>query len=224
MKPPLREWKKARTALAIEEAATKLFESQGYEATTLEQIAEAAEIHKQTVLRYFKTKEDVAFARRNRLFEEFAEGLANRQGSVLDHWRSHIVETSTAAKNAHRLRRHFDFLATDDRLFAYQLHLNQKHQDVLAQAFSDEAGVAPETDIFSHAIAALLVSGNADVAHMTIRNNQDAKVPENILKVIDLAATLRRDSIAAAPAAAPRSKLATPQVPMAKRRRASAEK
>ena len=198
MKLPLRERKKARTALAIEEAATELFESQGFEATTLEQIAEAAEIHKQTVLRYFKTKEDVAFARRNRLFEEFAEGLANRKGSVLDHWRNHIATTSAAATHGKRLRRHFEFLATDDRLYAYQLHLNQKHQDLLAAAFSEEAGVEPETDIFSRALAALLVSGNSDVARMTLRSGHDDMVPENIMKVIDLAASLRRDTITAA--------------------------
>lgn len=43
-KPGLRERKKARTRASIQEHALRLFREQGYEATTVEQIAEAAEV------------------------------------------------------------------------------------------------------------------------------------------------------------------------------------
>ena len=58
----LRARKKARTRAAIREHALRLFETQGYAATTVDQITAAADVSPSTFFRYFPTKEDTILA------------------------------------------------------------------------------------------------------------------------------------------------------------------
>ncbi|WP_455430969.1 TetR/AcrR family transcriptional regulator [Streptomyces cadmiisoli] len=57
--PGLRERKKLKTRAAIRTATYELIEEQGYDTTTIEQIADRAEVSPSTVFRYFPTKEDI---------------------------------------------------------------------------------------------------------------------------------------------------------------------
>jgi len=58
----LRERKKAKTRAEIQRHALRLFQRQGYAATTVDQVAEAAEVAQSTVFRYFPTKEDLVLS------------------------------------------------------------------------------------------------------------------------------------------------------------------
>jgi AcrR family transcriptional regulator len=57
--PGLRARKKARTRADLQRHALRLFRDQGYGATTVDDIAAAAEVSRSTFFRYFPTKEDV---------------------------------------------------------------------------------------------------------------------------------------------------------------------
>jgi AcrR family transcriptional regulator len=61
-KPGLREVHKARTQRTIQERAMRLFAERGYDATTVADVAAAAEVSSMTVFRYFPAKEDLVIA------------------------------------------------------------------------------------------------------------------------------------------------------------------
>ena len=58
----LRERKKLRSRRTIRTEALKLFQRQGYSSTTIDQIAEAADISPSTFFRYFPSKEQLVLA------------------------------------------------------------------------------------------------------------------------------------------------------------------
>jgi AcrR family transcriptional regulator len=60
--PGLRERKKQRTRETIARVALDLFEERGYQATTLDDIAEAADVSTRTIFSYYPSKEEILFA------------------------------------------------------------------------------------------------------------------------------------------------------------------
>lgn len=72
----LRERKKDQTRQALSDAALELFARRGYDATTVEEIAEAAGVSRRTFFRYFGGKEAVVFPERERRMESLRALLA----------------------------------------------------------------------------------------------------------------------------------------------------
>ncbi|MDA3643076.1 TetR family transcriptional regulator [Saccharopolyspora indica] len=66
--------RRVRSALAL--AALELFAEQGFEATTVDQIADAAGVGRRTFFRYFRSKEDVVFPGHDERLAEVVERLA----------------------------------------------------------------------------------------------------------------------------------------------------
>jgi AcrR family transcriptional regulator len=76
--PGLRERKKQRTRETIARAAHELFAERGYHATTLPDIAEAADVSTRTIFSYFPSKEDILFSDFPVMQAALAQALAER--------------------------------------------------------------------------------------------------------------------------------------------------
>lgn len=76
--PGRRERKKLETREAIKEAAHRLFAERGYEATTVKEIADAADVAERTFFRYFAAKEDLLLPDLVMLFQAFERATAAR--------------------------------------------------------------------------------------------------------------------------------------------------
>ncbi|MEU4495621.1 TetR family transcriptional regulator [Streptomyces sp. NPDC023998] len=74
----LREAKKLETRQLISDHATRLFMQQGFEATTIAEIATAARVAKKTVTNYFARKEDLALDHHEAFSNSLAATVAER--------------------------------------------------------------------------------------------------------------------------------------------------
>ncbi|NUT44543.1 MAG: TetR family transcriptional regulator [Thermoactinospora sp.] len=97
----LRERKKAKTRALIQREALRLFRDQGYAATTVEQVAEAAEVAPSTVFRYFPTKEDLVVIDEDQDFLDALRDAPAELGAVGAV--RHAMRVWTAAQSAEEL-------------------------------------------------------------------------------------------------------------------------
>jgi AcrR family transcriptional regulator len=73
-----RERKKRQTRQAISDAATRLFFQHGFEAVSLAQVAEAADVSVKTIFNHFGSKEDLFFDRTGELQASLVRALLDR--------------------------------------------------------------------------------------------------------------------------------------------------
>lgn len=89
----MRERKKQRTRAAIVDVAGRLCGQQGYEKTTVEQIAGEADVSPRTFSRYFPSKEAVIGALMEDISEQVARALVRQPHDITEHealMRAHV--------------------------------------------------------------------------------------------------------------------------------------
>jgi AcrR family transcriptional regulator len=154
----LRERKKQRTRETIAGAARELFARQGYHPTTLQEIAEAAEVSTRTIFAYFPSKEDILFSDFPLMKAGLAEALAERpEGEdALETVRNFIVSLQELEKSDldAELRQ---CIATDETLRSHLRARLATLEEVIAPAIAKDLGAA-EDDLRPQVVAASLTA------------------------------------------------------------------
>jgi AcrR family transcriptional regulator len=144
--PGLRERKKRETRERIVTVAFELFQSRGYEETTLAQIGEQAQVAARTVSNYFPQKVDLLVAYRESMLEVFEESLSHgRDADPLRRVRSALLAVARENQRQPNGRLAQRLLA---RHGSYRTlgKMQRRFEDRLAAALA-EAPLAPGTDL-----------------------------------------------------------------------------
>lgn len=193
----LRARKKERTRATITRVSLELFARDGFAATTLSAIAEAAEVSPRTVSTYFPTKEGIVFAAYSDAIRRLGARLASRGPgepvtAAIGQWaraepelQDEIASATVRARTPDgvdfaRLRQ--AAIARDPELWALERRHVRPLVDLIAAAFASELGVATDSlaaRISAEATAVALMEANARAAR------GDSAFAESLAFVLD---------------------------------------
>jgi AcrR family transcriptional regulator len=139
----LRERKKQRTRQQIIDAAMALFAERGYHATTIADVAEAAEVAPRTFFSYFPSKEAVVFHNVDRDMDSLAEVLRNRLPGenvfdALRRWIDSMFDQWMAEGDEALLRK--QLCREDEGLANFEGGIMARIHELLLEAIADDLG------------------------------------------------------------------------------------
>ncbi|GHF34509.1 TetR family transcriptional regulator [Streptomyces mashuensis] len=153
LRPGLRERKKQRTRDALIRSALELFAERGYEGTTVDEIACAADVSQRTFFRYFAGKEDVALAVQQMVETHFFEAVCERPAAespltalrtaVMSSWDT-IEEAIASVVPLELHLRTYQMIQTTPQLIAAHLRRTAELEDRLTEVIARREGLPPE--------------------------------------------------------------------------------
>jgi len=151
----LRERKKQRTRDALLRAAVELFTTRGYEATTVDDIAEAVDVSQRTFFRYFAGKEEAALALQELAVGRFVEAVRERPAdeapmqalrqAVLEGWDT-LHEIIEAVVPVELYLRMYRVIESTPVLLAAHLRRNEETEDTIARVLAEREGLDVDAD------------------------------------------------------------------------------
>jgi AcrR family transcriptional regulator len=151
----LRERKKQRTRDALLRAALELFTTHGYEATTVDDIADAVDVSQRTFFRYFAGKEDAALAVQELATAHFVTALRERPAheapmealrqAVLEGWDT-MNDVISSVVPIELFLRMYRVMESTPVLLAAHLRRSVEIEDTVARVLADREGLDVDAD------------------------------------------------------------------------------
>jgi AcrR family transcriptional regulator len=165
----LRERKKTEARRRIIHVANTLFRKHGFDAVSLDQIADKCVMSKRTIVRYFTTKEALALAPEHDLLDSFGQQLQTRDTDAVSCWRT-FYTNAVSAMDTPEARQRMKSIFGHAALHAEFLRIGDAYQGLLAEAIDEETR---HTDpLGSLLFATLLVSGAGTTFRQWLANDQ----------------------------------------------------
>jgi AcrR family transcriptional regulator len=159
-----RSRKKAKTRIAIEDAALALFSEHGYDATTLEQIAARADISTATFFHYFRGKADVVLSEQGSQIAPLCQAILDRPASEddLTAVRNALMQTWVATVDPERTFRTARAVASSPVLQGMSYQLGRRWLDAISEVIARRRGQAEVTEdcvLRAHVTLAVFANG-----------------------------------------------------------------
>ncbi|HEX2195561.1 MAG TPA: TetR family transcriptional regulator [Actinomycetota bacterium] len=160
----LRDDKKAQTRSALRAAALRLFRRQGFDGTTVDEIAAEAGVSRTTFFRYYPTKEAVVFDRGREIGEVFRQWIAERprRENPLEAFEGALLALAREARKDPELARESlameELFRRNPALRRRQTELTQEQVALIAQALADRDGGPVDAEHRLAAAIGLVVS------------------------------------------------------------------
>ncbi|MCZ4605145.1 TetR family transcriptional regulator [Streptomyces sp. Lzd4kr] len=151
----LRERKKQRTRDSLLRTALELFTSQGYEHTTVDDIAAAVDVSQRTFFRYFAGKEEAALALQDMTVAHFLDAVRARppheppmealRQAVLEGWDT-LNDVIEAVAPVELYLRMYQVVESTPVLLAAHLRRSVEIEEAIALILAEREGVDADTD------------------------------------------------------------------------------
>ncbi|WP_329227414.1 TetR family transcriptional regulator [Streptomyces canus] len=151
----LRERKKQRTREALLRVAIELFTTEGYERTTVDDIADAVGVSQRTFFRYFAGKEDAALALDEMTVTRFVDAVRARpphepplealRQAVLESWDT-LHEVVESVVPVQRFLALYRVIESTPVLLAAHLRRSVEVEEVLTRVLAEREGLDAATD------------------------------------------------------------------------------
>ena len=187
--PGLRERHRRRTAAQLEEVALRLFGERGFDATTVDDIAAAAEVSRRTFFRYYASKEDVLLSDHPRQLAQLRAALSARPTSepILTALREALMSMSgTYEENRDRLLLRARVMRGTPSLQARSLVLQREWEQAVADMVADRLGVDAKGDLRPAVVAATTLGALRAAFGMWLEGGGKAHLPSLVSEALDL--------------------------------------
>jgi AcrR family transcriptional regulator len=150
MEMGLRERKKQKTKRAVMDVALRLFVEKGFDATTVEEICEEAEISPSTFFRYFPTKEAAAFPDEQARVAVVEDALRGRPSDEPLHVTIRraalaLVDHDLDAKGDFEAR--LDLMGREPAILAYATQTQNEAAETFIQIVAQQLAIDPHRDL-----------------------------------------------------------------------------
>jgi len=182
-----RRLRKRRDEVAL--AAIRLFDQRGFDAVTVDEIAEAADIAPRTFFRYFATKEDVFFTDRTERLAALRDTIAARPTDepILASVRHAILAIADQyGIDSEQKLLSARVLADTPSLRAATIVRQTEWEQAVAEMVGDRLGVDPADDLRPHVVASTTLAALRSAMDMWVAGDGRADLMALANQALDL--------------------------------------